>query len=59
MQVLRTPKERFARLPDFPFAPSYTQIRDRCGVANAGHFLQEDQPEAIADMIGAFIKQTA
>jgi haloalkane dehalogenase len=28
-------------------------------IANAGHFLQEDQPEAIADMIDAFIKQTA
>jgi haloalkane dehalogenase len=33
MRVLRTPEERFARLPDFPFAPSYTQIRDRSGAA--------------------------
>lgn len=28
MQVLRTPDERFADLPDFPFAPHYTDILD-------------------------------
>jgi haloalkane dehalogenase len=28
MSVLRTPDERFADLPDFPFEPSYLEIRD-------------------------------
>ena len=32
MQVLRTPDERFAALPDFPFAPRYTEIEDKSGV---------------------------
>jgi len=31
MQVLRTPNERFANLPDFPYAPHYTDIRDASG----------------------------
>ncbi|MBC7768555.1 MAG: haloalkane dehalogenase [Phycisphaerales bacterium] len=26
MQILRTPEERFANLPDFPYAPRYTEI---------------------------------
>jgi len=28
MQVLRTPEERFANLPDFPYAPHYTDVKD-------------------------------
>jgi haloalkane dehalogenase len=32
MQVLRTPDDRFANLPDFPFAPHYETIRDASGV---------------------------
>lgn len=31
MQVLRTPDERFANLPDFPFAPHYKEVRDSSG----------------------------
>ncbi len=31
MQVLRTPDERFANLPDFPYTPHYTDIRDASG----------------------------
>lgn len=31
MQVLRTPDERFANLPDFPFAPHYTNVKDADG----------------------------
>ncbi len=31
MQVLRTPDERFANLPDFPYAARYTEIRDASG----------------------------
>lgn len=29
MQILRTPDERFAGLPDFSFAPHYTNVADR------------------------------
>lgn len=29
MQVLRTPDDRFTALPDFPFAPRYTEITDK------------------------------
>jgi haloalkane dehalogenase len=28
MQMLRTPEERFADLPDFPYQPGYTQVGD-------------------------------
>jgi len=31
MQVLRTPDERFADLPDFPFVPHYTEIDSGAG----------------------------
>lgn len=33
MEVLRTPEDRFATLPDFPFAPHYTDIKDADGTA--------------------------
>ncbi|BBZ75308.1 haloalkane dehalogenase [Mycolicibacterium anyangense] len=29
MQVLRTPDERFANLPDYPFAPNYLEVQAR------------------------------
>jgi haloalkane dehalogenase len=32
MEVLRTPDERFTALPDFPYAPHYTEITDESGV---------------------------
>jgi len=32
MQVLRTPDERFAAIPDFPFPPRYTEVADGSGV---------------------------
>jgi haloalkane dehalogenase len=32
MDVLRTPDERFTSLPDFPYAPHYTEITDESGV---------------------------
>ena len=31
MQVLRTPDDRFSALPDFPYAPHYTEIADADG----------------------------
>lgn len=32
MQILRTPDERFASLPDFPYAPRYTEINHEPGL---------------------------
>ena len=31
MKVLRTPDERFANLPGYPFAPHYTEVPDGDG----------------------------
>jgi len=33
MQVLRTPEDRFSNLPDFPYAPRYTEISDGLRIA--------------------------
>lgn len=32
MQVLRTPDDRFANIPDFPYVPRYTDVADASGV---------------------------
>ena len=32
LQVLRTPEERFANIPDFPYQPRYTEVTDASGV---------------------------
>jgi hypothetical protein len=42
MPIIRTPDERFANLPDFPFAPRYVDL----GAALAGarmHYLDEGE----------------
>ena len=31
MKTLRTPEERFADLPDFPYAPRYCEVDDNEG----------------------------
>ena len=31
MEAVRTPDERFAALPDFPFAPHYVEVADGDG----------------------------
>ncbi|MSX54202.1 MAG: haloalkane dehalogenase, partial [Actinobacteria bacterium] len=36
MQILRTPDDRFAGLPDFPFAPNYADITAIPGDPSAG-----------------------
>lgn len=74
MLVLRTPDERFAGLPDYPYAARYAEATDEESAAClrlaavdegphatiivVGHFLQEDQPGVIADVIDSFITQT-
>lgn len=47
MQVLRTPEERFARLPGYPFAPNY--IEDLAGYEGLRiHYLDEGRKEGQA-----------
>ncbi len=41
MQTLRTPDERFAGLPGFPFAPHYVQVPDGEGGSLRVHYLDE------------------
>lgn len=42
MKILRTPDERFASLPDYPFAPNYAEIADGLRV----HYLDEGPRDA-------------
>jgi len=41
MKVLRTPEERFADLPDWPFEPHYATVVDADGTALQLHFVDE------------------
>ena len=50
MKILRTPDERFADLPDFPYEPNYTHIAD------GGHFLQEGRGEVLASIVSDFVR---
>lgn len=46
MQVLRTPDDCFADLPDYPFAPRYTDIVDADGTALRLHHVDEGTADA-------------
>src|ERR1019366_8696122 len=48
MQLLRTPDARFVGLPDFPFAPHYTEIANPGGTSLRIHYLDEGPPPASA-----------
>ncbi len=48
MKVLRTPDERFARLPDFPYAPHYAQVE---GLRM--HYVDEGPPDATGAAVTA------
>ena len=55
MDVLRTPDDRFAGLPDFPFAPHYREIPSGDGTDLRLHYLDEgpaDAPETVLCMHG-------
>ena len=41
MQTLRTPDERFADLPDYPFPPHYVEVSDQDGGTLRVHYLDE------------------
>lgn len=40
MELLRTPDERFAALPDFPFAPHYVQVPSDDGTSVRMHYVE-------------------
>ena len=47
MQVLRTPGDRFAAIPDYPFAPHYAQVTDAAtGQALRLHYVDEGPCDA-------------
>jgi haloalkane dehalogenase len=46
VETLRTPDERFAALPDFPFAPRYVEVADGEGGRLRVHVLDEGPPDA-------------
>ncbi|MDO8362396.1 MAG: haloalkane dehalogenase [Actinomycetota bacterium] len=50
MQILRTPDERFAGLPEYPFAPHYAEVVAAAGDAAGGtlrvHYLDEGPRDA-------------
>jgi len=46
MQPLRTPDARFVGLPDFPFAPHYTEIANPGGPSLRIHYLDEGPPSS-------------
>ncbi|MFM8237001.1 MAG: alpha/beta fold hydrolase, partial [Actinomycetota bacterium] len=46
MESLRTPDERFAELPGFPFAPHYTEVADGEGGSLRVHYLDEGPADA-------------
>jgi haloalkane dehalogenase len=46
VHVVRTPDERFAALPDFPFAPHYETVPDLDGGTLRMHYLDEGPREA-------------
>jgi haloalkane dehalogenase len=46
MQILRTPDERFADLPDYPFSPHYAEVDDAEGGTLRLHYVREGDPAA-------------
>jgi haloalkane dehalogenase len=46
LKILRTPDARFDKLPDFPFAPHYCEVKDSDGTALRIHHLDQGPPEA-------------
>jgi len=46
MDILRTPDDRFADLPDFPFAPHYAEIPDLEGGTLRVHYIDEGPADA-------------
>jgi len=70
MEILRTPEERFAGLPGYPFEPRYTnlgELRDpipgareqpHTTIEGDGHLLQEGCGPELARVVADFIART-
>jgi len=50
-RVLRTPDERFADLPGYPFAPRYVQTPERHGQSLRIHYLDEGPRDAVETLL--------
>lgn len=46
METIRTPDDRFADLPDWPWAPHYAEIDDLDGGTLRVHYIDEGRPDA-------------
>ena len=46
MKLVRTPEERFALLPGYPFAPHYTEVADPDGTKLRVHYVDEGPASA-------------
>jgi haloalkane dehalogenase len=46
MKILRTPEDRFANLPDFPYTPRYLTIHDEDGTELRIHYVDEGPADA-------------
>jgi haloalkane dehalogenase len=46
MKILRTPDSAFANIPDYPFAPYYTEVTDADGTALRIHHIDEGPRDA-------------
>ncbi|WP_404369750.1 haloalkane dehalogenase [Sphingomonas sp. MMS24-J45] len=46
MEVLRTPEDRFEKLPDYPFAPHYQTVTDADGTDLRIHYVDEGPRDA-------------
>jgi haloalkane dehalogenase len=51
MQILHTPDERFAGLPDYPFQPRYVEVDAGDGSALRVHYLDEGPPDGEAVLL--------
>jgi haloalkane dehalogenase len=51
MDVLRTPDERFANLPDFPFAPHYVEVDNGAGGTLRVHYVDEGPADGEAVLL--------
>ncbi len=51
MQTLRTPDERFADLPDYPFEPHYAEVADHDGGTLRMHYLDEGPSDGDAVLL--------
>jgi len=57
MAVLRTPDERFANIPDYPFAPQYVDLAAAVGRSGEArmHYVDEGSGEVVLSTWNTFL----